>query len=694
MASFTLGLIAHVGAGKTSLAEAMLARSGAVARKPAAGASLAAAAAEAASLLDFLPEEREHRSSLKCALAHLSYGGHALDLLDTPGSLDFIGDTTAALRVIDGALLLSSAEPGLQGQTEYLWERLEQRSLPRLLVITKLDREQADFPGRLEQLRQSFGNRIVAVQLPWGKAEGLRGIVDVLESCAYDYADPAKPKRVAIPAELAAAAAEHRHRLIEMVAESDDALLEKYLDTEELTPAELRAGLIQGTKACKLVPVLCAVPTRQIGIDTVLEAAVTWLPDVAERKAQRQAAEQTVDGYARDCMDNPHCAALVFKTQLDHYAGRLSLVRVMSGELRAGEELLNPATGATERPAHLYKLTGREQTEVKTLKAGELGVLPKLAHTHTGHSLCSPKRKVEFAPIDFPLPVLTYALQLPVKGEEEKVSTALHRMSESDPTLGFRHNAETGDFLVSGMGKAHLDLALERLQRDHRIAARFTAPHVPYRETIRAPAKAQGKYKKQTGGHGQYGDCWLELRPRDQTEPLAFHSAIVGGAIPRNFIPAVEKGVTEAMHKGVLAGFPVIGIDATVYDGSYHDVDSSEMAFKIAGSMAFKKAMESARPVLLEPILELEIVVPGENMGDVLGDINARRGRVLGMDNRGPKQVVRAEVPMAESLSYAIDLRALTSGQGYFTQKVSRYEEVPDHLADRIVKERQTAPRE
>jgi len=365
----------------------------------------------------------------------------------------------------------------------------------------------------------------------------------------------------------------------------------------------------------------------------------------------------------------------------------------MSGELHGGEELLNPATGASERPAHLYKLIGREQTEVKVLKAGELGALPKLAHTHTGHSLCSPKRKVEFAPIGFPLPVLTYALQLPVKGEEEKMSAALHRMSESDPTLSFRHDAETGDFLVSGMGKAHLDLALQRVQHDHHIAASFTVPHVPYRETIRTPAKAQGKYKKQTGGHGQYGDCWLELKPRDHGETLAFHSAIVGGVIPKSYIPAVEKGVVEAMNKGVLAGYPVIGIDATVYDGSYHDVDSSEMAFKIAGSMAFKKAMESARPVLLEPILELEIVVPEESLGDVMGDINSRRGRVLGMDNRGPKRVVKAEVPMAESLSYAIDLRALTSGQGYFTQKVSRYDEVPQHLADRIVKERQAPAR-
>ncbi len=680
MASYTLGFIAHVGAGKTALAEAMLARAGALARKPATDS--------ATSTLDYLPDEQEHQSSIKSALGHLSWAGHTVDLIDTPGSLDFIGDTLAAIRVIDGGVMVCSAEPGVQAQTEFFWDCLDRSGIPRLLVISKLDRDQADFAARFRSLVDSFGARVVAVDLPWGKAAGFRGVVDLVHGCAIDCTDPAKPKRTEIPPELLESAAEHRHRLVEAVAESDDALLEKYLDTDDLTAEELRLGLVRAAQGGKLVPVLCASTSRGIGVDRVLDAAVNWLPDTTARRAQLRRADQTPPGYAPDALENPHGSALVFKTQFDHYAGRMSLVRVLSGELHAGEELMNPATGATERPAHLLKLIGREATEVKVLKAGELGALPKLAHTQTGQTLCSPKKRVEFTPITFPSPVLTYALQLPVKGEEEKVSTALHRMSEVDPTLSFRHNPETGDFLVSGMGKAHLDLVLQRLQREHRIAASYAPPHVPYRETIRATAKAQGRYKRQTGGHGQYGDCWLELRPLGQAEALQFHSAIVGGVIPKNFIPAVEKGVAEAMHKGVLAGYPVIGIDATVYDGSYHDVDSSEMAFKIAGSMAFKKAMESARPVLLEPILELEIVIPADHLGDVMGDINSRRGRVLGMDNHGAKQVVRAEVPMAESLAYAIDLRALTSGQGTFMQKLARYEEVPPNLADRIVKER------
>jgi len=676
---YTLGLIGHVGVGKTSLAEAMLAR---------ASTHLKHAPEGARSLLDYLPEEKEHQTSLKCALAYLSWGGHTVDLVDTPGAMDFIADTIGALRVMDGAVMVCGAEPGLQAQTEFLWERLEQAGLPRLLVINKMDREQADFEGRLGLLRHAFGDRLVAVSLPWGKGESFRGVVDLMEGCAYDCKEPLKPKRAEIPAELAAAAAGQRTRLMEAVAEGDETLLAKYLETESLTADELREGVLRATRAGKVIPVLCASATRSIGVERVLDAMVGWLPDTATRQAARRSSEQARPGYAPDTLDNAHGAALVFKTQMDHYSGRLSLLRVLSGELRPGEELINPATGAAERPAHLHKLIGKDHIEVQVLKAGELGAIPKLAHTLTGHSLCSTKKKVEFAPIAFPEPVLTYALQLGVKGEEEKVATALHRMSEVDPTLRYHHDAETGDFLVSGMGKAHLDLVLERLKHDIRIAGSYGPPHVPYRETIRAAAKAQGKYKKQTGGHGQYGDCWLELKPAAQTESLVFHSAIVGGAIPKNYIPAVEKGVAESMHKGVLAGYPVIGVDATVYDGSYHDVDSSEMAFKISGSMAFKKAMESARPVLLEPILEFEVVLPSECMGDVMGDINARRGRVLGMDNRSAKQVVRAEVPMAEALTYAIDLRALTSGQGYFTHKFARYEEVPPNLAERIVKER------
>jgi elongation factor G len=676
-------MIAHVGAGKTALAEAMLAKAGAGPKKD----------AEGGTLLDFLPEERERKSSLKAALANFTWAGHSVDLIDTPGSLNFVGDTVSALRVIDAAVMVSSAEPGLQGQTEYFWDRLDQSAMPRLMVINKMDREQADFDGRLATLRETFGNKVVAISLPWGKAADFHGIVDLIAECAYDYADPAKPKKSGIPAELKAAVQEHRYRLMEAVAEADDALLEKYLETEVLTAEELRSGLVRATREGKVVPVLCTAATRGIGVDSLMDAMVGLLPDVPARRAARK-FETVPPGYAPDTSDSPLPAALVFKTQLDQYAGRISLVRVMSGELKAGEDLLNPATGAMERPAHLFKLIGRVQKEVPVLRTGELGALPKLSNTHTGQSLCSAKNKVEFAPVNFPTPVLTFALQLPAKGEEEKVANALHRMMEGDPTLQFRHNAETGDFLVSGMGKIHLDFVLERLQREFNIQASYGAPHIPYRETIRAHAKAQGKYKKQTGGRGQYGDCWLELKPNGHEDALVFHSGIVGGAIPKNFIPAVEKGVTEAMHKGILAGYPVIGIDATVCDGSYHDVDSSEMAFKIAGSMAFKKAMEGARPVLLEPVLELEIVVPGNYLGDVMGDINARRGRVLGMDNRGRKQVVRAEVPMAEALTYAIDLRALTSGQGYFTQKFARYDEVPPHFAEAIVKERHGATAE
>jgi len=474
---------------------------------------------------------------------------------------------------------------------------------------------------------------------------------------------------------------------VESAAESDDALLEKYLETESLEPEEIRAGLRAGTRSGKLVPVYAVSGTHNIGTDRILAALLDLLPDVEARRAQLATFEKAPEGYAADSLANADASALVFATRVDQYAGKLSIVKVLSGELAAGQELFNPSTNETERPAHLFKLLGKDQVEVKVLKTGEVGALPKLGSTHTGNSLCAPGHKVEFAPIAFPSPVLTYAIKTDGK-DEEKLSTALHRMIEEDSTLKFSHDAETKDFLVGGMGQIHLDMVQARLKREFNIVIAFEKPHVPYRETIRTASKAQGRYKKQTGGRGQYGDCWLEIKPNGKTDELTFESAIVGGPIPRNFIPAVEKGVQEALHKGIVAGFPVIGVTAVVYDGSYHDVDSSEMAFKIAGSMAFKKAMETARPVLLEPVVKLEIVVPTEYMGDVMGDINSRRGKVQGMDSRGRNQIVRAEVPMSEALTYAIDLRSMTSGQGYFTQEFSHYEEVPAHISDKVVKER------
>jgi elongation factor G len=681
MAVYSIGLIAHSGAGKTSLAEALLHCAGAV-RKP-------GAVDAGTSTLDFDPVAKERRSSVGMAVGHLSFDGHSVDLIDTPGSMNFIGSTMGALRVADGAVMMASAEPGILGETEFLWDRLEQRRTPRLMVIGHADREQADFDARLAALNETYENRFVAVTLPIGKGEGCTGVVDLVEMQGYDYADPSKPKPVDVPAELKSRAEEYRYRLVESAAEADDELLEKYLESESLEPEEIRRGLRVGTRSGKLVPVFVAAPTRELGTDRILKAIVELLPDVEARRAQLAGFEQAPAGYVADSVENTEFAALVFGTRMDQYAGKLSIVKVISGGLAAGQDVHNPATNESERPAHLFKLLGKEQVEVKALAAGEVGALPKLNQTHTGNTLCAPNHKVEFVPIAFPDPVLTYALSTSGKGDEEKLSTALHRMMEEDPTLRFSHSAETGDFLVSGMGQIHLELVQGRLKREFNITVGFEKPHVPYRETIRMPSKAQGRYKKQTGGRGQYGDCWLEIKPNGQEEALAFESAIVGGVIPRGYIPAVEKGVQEAMHKGIVAGFPVIGVTATVYDGSYHEVDSSEMAFKIAGSMAFKKAMEAARPVLLEPVVELEIVVPSDYMGDVMGDINARRGKVLGMDSRGRNQLVRAEVPMSEVLTYAIELRSMTSGQGYFTQHFSHYEEVPAHLADKVVKQRQ-----
>ena len=686
MANYAIGLIAHGGAGKTSLAESILFRAGAIDKPGSVDAGT--------SVMDWEVEEKERKTSIHSDLGYFQWEGHQVDIIDTPGSMNFIGSTVAALRVVDGAVMISSAEPGVQSQTELLWEYMDQTALPRIMVINKMDREQANFRSRLDTLNEIFGSRLVPVNFPMGQAEGFKGVVDVMEMCAYDYSNPDSPQKVDIPAELQAEAEEFRARLMEGAAEGDDELLEKYLETESLEPDEIRRGLKEATQAGKMVPVLCCAATGNIGTNLILDAVVNLLPDTQARAAARRAEDSAPEGYVPDTQENPDFAAQVFKTKIDHYAGKLSIVRVRSGEVKAGEDVFNTTSDNSERPAHLFKLLGKEQKEVKVLQAGELGALPKLSHTATGHTLSNAKHKVEFAPINFPEPVLSQALKLPGKGEEEKLATALHRMMDEDSTLSFRHSQETSDMLVSGMGQIHLDMVLERLKREFGITAEFEVPLVPYRETIRAASKAQGKYKKQTGGRGQYGDCWLELKPQRNEESLVFNNAIVGGAIPRQYIPAVEKGVVEAMHKGVIAGYPVIGIDATVYDGSFHDVDSSEMAFKVAGSMAFKKAMGDARPVLLEPIMELEIFVNPDYTGDVMGDINSRRGKVLGMDSKGRNQVVRAEVPMGEALSYAIELRAMTSGQGVFTQKFIRYDEVPGPIADKLVKSRTAAAAE
>ncbi len=681
MGNYAIGLVAHGGAGKTSLAESMLYCAGAIGKLGSVEAGTVT--------LDWEAEEKERKSSIQADLGFLAWEGHQVDLVDAPGSMNFIGTVVSILRAVDGVVMLSSAEPGIQSQTEFFWDYLDQGKIPRIMVINKMDREQADFNSRLDALNELFGNRLVPVCFPMGEGENFKGFVDVMEMCAYDTSDPEKTQKIEIPAEVQARAEEFHARLMEGAAEGDDELLEKYLETESLEPEEIRRGLKAGTLAGQLVPVFCAAATLNAGTRRILDAIVNLLPDAETRAAQRRESDAAPDGYVPDSLENSEVSAQVFKTKIDHYSGKLSIVRVRTGELKAGEEIFNTTKDESERPAHIFKLIGKEQKEVKVLKAGEFGALPKLNYTGTGDTLCSAKNKVEFAPIAFPEPVLTFALKLSGKGEEEKLSTALHRMMDEDSTLSFRHNVETGDMLVSGMGQIHLDLVLGRLKREFNIPAEYGLPRVPYKETIRAGAKAQGKYKKQSGGRGQYGDCWLEIKPQGLTEELNFTSAIVGGAIPRQYIPAVEKGVHEAMVKGMVAGFPVIGINVTVYDGTYHNVDSSEMAFKVAGSMAFKKAMGDARPVLLEPILELEIVVPPDYTGDVMGDINSRRGKVLGMDSKGRHQVVRAEVPMGEALSYAIELRAMTSGQGIFTQKFTRYDEVPGPVASKVVKTRQ-----
>lgn len=682
MGTYVIGLLGHSAAGKTTIGEALLHAAG-VLKKP-------GSVDNGTSLLDWEPIEREKGNTVHTGLAHFSSSGHKVDLLDTPGSLNFLGSTVGAIRVMDGAMLVVSAEPGVQSQTEILWERLSRRNVARMVVVNQMDREQADFSGRLESLREMFGPSLVPVVLPMGTGANFKGIIDLVTMKALDFSEGSQPKIVEIPAEFTEEADQARARLMEAAAEGDDKLMGKYLETETLDKKEITTGLLEATSSGKVVPIFCMSAALGVGTSLLLETVFHVFPDFSLRQTLLQANENPGPGYVPDSAENGGFSALVFASRIDHFAGKLSMIRVLSGKLSHHTEILNVSTDAHERPAHLFKIQGKNQVEVDFLEAGELGALPKLTHTQPGNSLSDLKNPVEFIPIAFPQPVLTYALELPAKGEEEKVSSALHKMMEEDPTLSFHHEPETGDFLVSGLGQIHLELVLERLINEFHIKATFGEPHVPYRETIRGSAKAQGRYKKQTGGRGQYGDCWLEIKPKSQEEDLSFHNKIVGGVIPRQFIPAVEKGVTESMEKGVLAQFPVIGIDVTVFDGSFHNVDSSEMAFKIAGSIAFKNAMDSANPVLLEPVMTLEVIVQTDYMGDVMGDISARRGKVLGMETNGRNQVVRAEVPMSEILKYAVELRAMTHGQGRFTQGFSHYQEVPTHQAEKIIQSRRS----
>lgn len=673
-----VALIGHRGTGKTSLAEAMLFTAGAINRQ--------GTIEQGSTVADYDDDEKKRQLSISASLCHLAWRDRNINLLDTPGDPSFHADTIASLRVVEGAVVTVNASAGLEVQHERLWNHCEENGVGRAVFVNMMDRERADFPGVVTQLQESFGQGAVAAQLPIGAEERFEGVVDLLTMKAYRY-DKGKASEGPIPEDLAASAEAYREKLMDAVAENDDAVMEKYLEGEEISNEELFSAFKAGVMAGTVFPVAAGCATKTIGIDLLLNLLVHTIPSPARRPAIIAHDASSQDDVELECRADSPLAALVFKTLADPFSGRINIIRIFSGELKSDSSAFNPVTKTKERIGQLLRLQGKDSSHVDVLGPGDIGAVAKLKATNSGDSLCSDSRPVTFAPFKFPNPVMSFAVEPKSKGDEEKIGTSLKRLREEDPTLLVERDAQTHELIVSGLSQVHVEVIVDRMKQRFGVEVDLKPPRVPYLETIRKKAQAQGKYKKQTGGRGQYGDCWLEVEPLGRGEGFEFVKKVVGGVIPRGFIPAVEKGVVEAMKEGELSGSPLVDMRVRVYDGSHHPVDSSEMAFKIAASMGLKKAVVEAKPVILEPIMSVHVTVPEENVGDVIGDMNSRRGKVLGMEPRGKVNQVNVEVPLAEMLSYAPDLRSMTGGRGDYTMEFLRYDEVPSHLAPKVIEQ-------
>ncbi len=675
-----VGILGQGGSGKTSLGEAMLFAAGASQRL--------GRVQDGTTVLDYEPEEIKHHVSISTAFHSLAWKKHAVSLIDTPGYAAFLADAINCMRAFGNAVFVLNPSVGLRVESERLWVRANENRISRLLFAAKMDHEQDNASERINAMLQTLEAKGVYLQLPIGVEAGFKGVVDLLSMKAYLYeGDSGKFAESEIPGDLKSAADEARQQLLESVSEIDDELLEKYLDGKDLSLEEVKKALREGTRQGKLFPILYGSATRQIGIAQLLDAIADYLPAPAEEG--EMAGNNPVTGEVEKRPQDPSApfSAYVFKTISDPFAGKLSVMRVVSGKITSDMTCYVPNKQAKEKIGHMFRLEGKKQDGVKEASAGEIVAAAKLKEVTTGDTLCDERAPIQYdGPARF-APVISFALEPKTKADEEKVPQGLHRMMEEDQTIDLHRDEETRDFILSGMGQQHIEIIVEKLKRKYGAEVVLKAPKVPYKETIRGSASAQGRLKKQTGGRGQFGDTWIKVEPRPHGAGFEFVDEVVGGAIPRNYIPAVEKGVREAMAGGHLAGYPMVDVRVTLYDGSYHDVDSSDMAFKIAGSLGFKNAVEKAKPVLLEPMMNMDVTVPDECLGDVIGDLNSRRGKVLGMETKGHTQVIKSRVPMAEVLKYAPDLRSITSGRGEFQMEFSHYEEVPPQLAERVIKE-------
>jgi elongation factor G len=674
-----IALVAHGGAGKTSLAEAMLYDSGVINRL--------GRVEDQNTTMDFEPEELKRQTSISSSFHQLPWKKHTISLIDTPGDQNFFTDTRLCMQAADSVIMVIDAVDGVKVQTEQAWEFADEFNQARLIFVNKLDRERADFRRTLEDIAKSFSIKPVIVQLPIGAEAKFRGVVDLIGMQAYEYDNQGKASPIDVPGEMADQVEEEREKLVENIAEADDELLEKYLEGETLSDEELIGALKKAVRQREIIPVLCGSATANIGIDLLMDFVAHAMPSPQDRGSWQATDEAGEEAIEIEPDPEAPFSGFVFKTVADPYAGRLSIFRVISGALGSDGTFYNVSKDTKERFNQLLELAGKEQKPAKGAVPGSIVAVAKLKETTTGDTICDESRRVRFKCAD-PLPTLiSFAVSAKSKGDEDKVYSSLVKLIEEDPGLKLDRNAETSEILLSGRGQVHMEATVEKLKRKFNVEVQLAIPKVPYRETIKKKVRVQGKHKKQTGGHGQFGDCWIQMEPLPRGAGFEFVDAIVGGVIPKTYIPAVEKGVREAAQKGVLAGFPTIDFKVTLDDGSYHAVDSSEMAFKIAGSLAFKKAVTEANPVLLEPIMNVTVITPDDYMGDIMGDLNSRRGRVLGMDNEGKNQVIKAQVPLAEFLTYAPDLRSMTGGRGMFTMEFSHYDEVPAQIADKIIEE-------
>jgi elongation factor G len=659
-----VAVVGHRGTGKTSLVEALLFQAGKTNRLGAVEAG--------STVTDWEEDEHRRQMSLSASIASCEWQGRKLNLVDTPGDSGFQADTVASLRVVEGALVVLSGVMGVEVNTSRVWNRAEELELSRVVFVNMLDRERADFYRVLASAQEQLSDRCVAIQLPIGAEHELTGVVDLLHNCAYmDPSGGREGDPVPIPDDMAATVEEYRTKLLDAVVETDEALMERYLGGEEIADADIAAALKNAVTRDEIYPVACGVATKNLGSHALLDLIVEGVPSPAKKGSPIET--------------DASIAAFVFKTVADPFAGRISIFRVYAGEVRPDTTLVNHRDHSKERLGSLMTLQGKEHEKSDGFGPGDLGAVAKLKDVQTGDVLVDAEHDLDPPPLGFPEPVMSFAVTAKTKGDEDKVAQALRRLSEEDPTLRLSRDPQTGEELLAGMSQVHVEVAVERAKRRFGVEMELHQPRVPYVETIKGTARAQGRYKKQTGGRGQFGDCHITVEPIEGSVGYEFVDKIVGGVIPQGFRPAVDKGIQEAMQHGELAGAPVQGVRVTLVDGSYHNVDSSEMAFKIAGSMAFRTAYEKAQPTLLEPVMELEVTVPDESVGAINGDLNSRRGRLLGMEPKGGVTSIRAEVPMAEVLTYNQALTSLTGGRGDYHMQFLRYEEVPAHIAQKLV---------